>query len=156
MSKMINNDYIASLMDRNVEDVKSAHVVLDRVLGVTSNAFSGAEIRINEEQQLFIVQLTDEIGINISLNYKIAGVNIMVGSKNDIFARININAHETVDEVYGKFPDADLRKRVHSYFDAISNMDYVSPIPEPVNVPDVPVDETPQQEDDDTTEIHLG
>lgn len=153
MEKMIANQYIIDLFNKNLKKLESAHIVLDRVLAVSAQTFQDKDIQVNEKNQLFLIPLSETEVINIGMDTVDGTVVIAAGTQDDIYARILISQDGVVDEQYKKFPTVEMRNLIRGYFDALANVDYVSEL----NIPD----ETPDQEaveseeDDDDTEIHF-
>ena len=148
MEKMIANQYIIDLFNKNLKALEGAHIVLDRVLALSAQKFQGVDIQVNEKNQIFLIPLSETEVINIGMDTVAGTVVIAAGTTDEIYARILISQEGVVDEQYKKFPNTELRNLIREYFDALGNVDYVSKL----NIPD----ETPEQEDEsDDTEIHF-
>jgi hypothetical protein len=152
MEKMIGNQYILDLFNKNLKALESAHIVLDRVLALSAQKFQDADIQVNEKNQLFLIPLSDTEVINIGMDTIAGTVVIAAGTKDEIYARILISQEGIVDEQYKKFPNMELRNLIRGYFDALGNVDYVSEL----NIPEetyIRGDES--EEDNDDAEIHF-
>lgn len=152
MEKMIANQYIIDLFNKNLRALESAHIVLDRVLAMSAQTFQDKDIQVNEKNQLFLIPLSETEVINIGMDTVAGTVVIAYGTKDDIYARILINQDGVVDEQYKKFPNTEMRNLIRGYFDTLGNVDYVSELKIPDETPD---QEAVESEDDDDTEIHF-
>lgn len=152
MEKMIGNQYILDLFNKNLKALEGAHIVLDRVLALSAQKFQGVDIQVNEKNQIFLIPLSETEVINIGMDTVAGTVVIAAGTTDDIYARILISQEGVVDEQYKKFPNTELRNLIREYFDALGNVDYVSEL----NIPDeTPDQEDESEEDNDDAEIHF-
>lgn len=159
MENMITSQYVKDMLVKNQHNVELAHIVLDRVLGVTARTFTDAEIRVNDKENVFIIDLGRLVSrihdtiLQINMNYNIAGTVIVVGKGEDVYAKMAVSQDGVIDEQYGKFPDDGLRKTIRSYFGEIGSTDFVTPFDIPVANEATPVDDV--VEEDEETEIHF-
>ena len=116
--------FIEDLLDRNTKNMTTAHLVVDRVLDTSMKAYPKAELVYDENSKIFQMKLTEDIRINIVMDYSTASVVIAFIQNDDFIARIIIDQEGVIDEVYRKIPDKQLRSNVKEYFELLTNIDF--------------------------------
>lgn len=135
------NELIKNISDISVSNTEKVHQLLDEVLVVTTNSFTGTEITLNQQTVIFEFNL-DKLRVTISRDLNRFTVDIKVFDGANVIAGCGIDIFGGFDERYSKFTNKDTKLRIATYFSDVSDID-VSSLGKSTDVEEIPtVDES--------------
>lgn len=116
--------FIEKLMNANMENTKKAYTLLDIVLGVIQTEYPTNEIRVNEKDERFFMELDENMAIIVGANYHPDNrvlVNVVTGD-NNVIAACSIAINGNFEEKFTRFTNPDRKREISDLFTTLSNI----------------------------------